>query len=294
MLEDPALDLDSRAVGAWLSIKPGGWQISVSALRRRLGRVVPQKSGETGNVFKILGKDRWQRIARELEAAGYLVRQLQNGGAGQWVWNIVFNPTPSRPHDTRAGFPGDGSAGPGSAIAGESGDKDTPISNHTSRKKTTTDSKHKAQVEGPDQEPPSPMTLQDVVVPRSIEQHRNVLTRALARSRLDTNAAQQLVDELVGVLRAQSLGKHKGILSVRSWFERLIKLHSQGLFVPEFGPAIAAERLRAEEQHLTKAVAAVARPETVEAHVKEVFQLHKQWQVRRGSKANSNSSVGER
>lgn len=293
MLEDPMLDLDSRAVGAWLAIKPGGWQISVSALRRRLGRVVQPKAGDINAEFRILGKDRWQRIARELEAAGYLWRQQQNGGAGQWIWNIVFNPIPSRSQDTRAGFPGDGFAGTGTASAGEAGLKDIPPRRNTNRRKTTTDEKPGAPREPGEQRPISLAKASDVVVSRSIEQYREVLMHALARSRLDGQAAQQIVDELAGVIRAKSLGRHKGILSVRSWLERLIKLHSQGLFVPEFGPAIATERLQAEEQHLAKATASVARPETVEAHVKEVIQLHKQWQVKRGSKANSSSSVGE-
>src|SRR5450830_334197 len=36
LLEDKRLDLDSRAVAAWLAIKPAGWQINVDVLRRRL------------------------------------------------------------------------------------------------------------------------------------------------------------------------------------------------------------------------------------------------------------------
>lgn len=294
LLEDPVLDLDSRAVAAWLAIKPAGWQISVSALRRRLGRIVQRKAGDTNTEFRILGKDRWQRIARELEAGGYLMRQQQNGGTYQWIWNIVFNPTPSRTHDTRAGFPGDGFAGTGSASAGEASPKDIPSRRNTNRRKTTTDDRPAAPPEPGEQRSISLAKASDVVVSRSIEQHREVLVHALARSRLDRDAAQQIADELAGVLRAQSLGRHKGILSVRSWLERLIKLHGQGLFVPEFGPAIATERLRAEGQHLAEAVAIVAQPETVKAHVKEVIRLHKLWQGKRGSNANSNSSVDER
>lgn len=137
---------------------------------------------------------------------------------------------------------------------------------------------------------PSPASR--LIFDRTVTQHRELLTALLTG--LPVGSAQDIADELAGVLRAQSLGRHKGILNVRSWLERLIKLHGEGRFVPEFGPAIATERLRAKEQHLAEAAAVVAQPETVKAHVKEVFRLHKQWQGKRGSKANSSRPVGGR
>lgn len=122
LLEDDRLDLDSRAVAAWLAIKPPNWQISVVALRRRLARKSQQSVTEVSDLdlnskVPMLGKDRWQRIASELEAAGYLFRQKTNGPCGQWIWKIIFNPEPK----TVAGFSADGEAASGTTAAGHSG-----------------------------------------------------------------------------------------------------------------------------------------------------------------------------
>ena len=109
LLEDVRLDLDSRAVAAWLAVKPAGWQISVTCLRMRL----------SFHGKKILGKDRWQRIALELESAGYLFRRKINGQGGQWVWHITFNPVPTS--ETIAGFAGSGTAARGATTDGLAG-----------------------------------------------------------------------------------------------------------------------------------------------------------------------------
>jgi hypothetical protein len=128
LLEDIRLDLDSRAVAAWLAVKPSGWQISVTSLRLRLSL-----QGK-----KMLGKDRWQRIARELESAGYLVRKKINGHDGQWIWHISFNPVPL----TIDGSPGSGVAelgvsANGLAVDGQAGYKVIP-SLKLSKNTTTT------------------------------------------------------------------------------------------------------------------------------------------------------------
>jgi len=75
LIEDRSLDLESRAVAIWLATRPNGWQISVQHLLTALD----------------LGRDRWRRIARELEQAGYLSRKsTPTGPGGQWVWEITF------------------------------------------------------------------------------------------------------------------------------------------------------------------------------------------------------------
>lgn len=81
LLEDPRLALDTRAVGAWLATQAAGWKISIFVMLQKLG----------------LGKERWQRIARELEAGGYLQRsKAPTGPGGRWVWRVTFNPTPPK------------------------------------------------------------------------------------------------------------------------------------------------------------------------------------------------------
>lgn len=80
LLEDLRLGLDARAVAAWLATRPDGWQIAVRPLCKRLG----------------LGRDRWQRIARELTAAGYLERRCAPAAAagGRMVWDTRFTSVP--------------------------------------------------------------------------------------------------------------------------------------------------------------------------------------------------------
>ena len=79
LLEDPRLGLDTRAVAAWLATQAAGFKISIFVMLKKLG----------------LGKDRWQRCARELEGAGYLNRSKSpSGPGGRWVWRVTFNPTP--------------------------------------------------------------------------------------------------------------------------------------------------------------------------------------------------------
>ena len=105
LLEDRRLALDSRLVAAWLAVKQDGWQILVWTLRTRL------VCGDQ----EALGKDRWQRIAKELESAGYLSRRRMHGANGRWNWHITFSPVPE--HATGAG-----KAGPGrETIAGSAG-----------------------------------------------------------------------------------------------------------------------------------------------------------------------------
>lgn len=243
LLEDPQLDLDSRAVAAWLAVKPGGWQISISALRRRLGRIVQRQEGRPE--YRELGKDRWQRIAVELEVAGYLRRHRQNGAAGQWLWCIVFNPTPQQTKSTAttiAGFAGDGEASSGLAGAGTPGHKGIPRERNTNVETTTTGasdppanrSRGQAVAVAP---PPG-----KVVVDKWAEPHREMLMQALSQAQLEEEEAQQIVDEFAGVLEAASLGKHRGIKSNRAWLKQVIALSKTGEFVPEFGRSVKARR----------------------------------------------------
>lgn len=243
LLEDPQLDLDSRAVAAWLAVKPGGWQISISALRRRLGRIVQRQEGRPE--YRELGKDRWQRIAVELEVAGYLRRHRQNGAAGQWLWCIVFNPTPQQTKltaTTIAGFTGDGKASSGLAGAGTPGHKGIPREGNTNVETTTTGgSDAPANRSGGEAAAVAPPPGK-VVVDKWAEPHREMLMQALSQAQLEEEAAQQIVDEFAGVLEAASFGKHRGIKSNRAWLKHVIALFKTGEFVPEFGRSVKARR----------------------------------------------------
>ncbi len=263
LLEDPALDLDSRAVAAWLAVKPQGWQISVEALRKRLGKIAPNTEGE-GSQYRTLGKDRWQRIARELEAAGYLRRHQRNGRAGQWEWNIVFHPTPARALDTSAGFSGDGVTGSGSSVAGKPGNKEIPSEAVTNSKRTTTTTPTDGQ-RGGGSALDAPVT---VVVGGSAERHRDILITLLNQAGLSSDAGQQIADELAGRLEAAARGTHSAVGSVRGWLNSVITQYKNGSFIPEFGRAITMRR----QGPLQFSASSVSEPpkasrETVEANL---------------------------
>jgi hypothetical protein len=117
LIEDERLGLDTRAVAAWLAMKANGWQISVQFLRQRLR----------------LKEERWLRMAKEMENAGYFQRQRMQGSWGRWVWNIVFTPISSIP-----GFSVHGLAVPGSSMHGQPGDKSNTKLTNTNLATTTT------------------------------------------------------------------------------------------------------------------------------------------------------------
>lgn len=114
LLQDGRLSLDTRGLAAWLAVQKDGWQISVAFLRREHG----------------LGEERWQRMAKEMERAGYLERSKRPSGVATkngrtyvktWVWEIVFQSVPPVP----------GSPGPGSPEHGTPGHKNKKYQNKT-------------------------------------------------------------------------------------------------------------------------------------------------------------------
>ena len=118
LLEDEQLGLDTRAVAAWLASQSGGYQIVIAALRRKMG----------------MGEDRWARIARELEDAGYLTRACAPSGTrGRWVWHITFNPHPALPGSTVPGSSGYGGSGHGAAEPGQARDRRQQKKEHQSK-----------------------------------------------------------------------------------------------------------------------------------------------------------------
>lgn len=74
----PDLPLDSRGLLHYLLSKPDGWQVRMGHLRRIIG----------------CGKDKLQRMIKDLICAGYLVRQCTHGPGGRWVWESVLYEAP--------------------------------------------------------------------------------------------------------------------------------------------------------------------------------------------------------
>ncbi|WP_146010190.1 hypothetical protein [Burkholderia sp. WAC0059] len=199
LLEDDRLSLDSRAVAAWIAIKPSDWQIVASVLMTRMG----------------LGKDRWQRIARELQAAGYLTRSCRPGPHGHWQWENLFDPTGAALHGP--GGNGADPAGDAAAGADNPGDKVIPVNQHHDRNTTT------RVVE----------SLQELTFPKVSQPHKQMLLRLL--SELPSEAAQAIVDEFSGALEAVARGEHEAIRNPRAWVKRLVEAWRTGGFSLNLG-----------------------------------------------------------
>lgn len=114
LLEDDRLSLDARAVAAWLGIKSNGWTIKVDYLRSKMG----------------LGKQRWERIARELINGGYYERRKFPGERGRWCWEIVFTPVPTVGGLAAHGGSTGGAPVDGVAAGGTAADITTPSKQH--------------------------------------------------------------------------------------------------------------------------------------------------------------------
>lgn len=104
--EDLRLPPDARLVAAWLATQQEGFQVVVSAICSLLG----------------LGKEKWQRIARQLESTGYLSRSCSpTGPSGRWVWKTLFFADASG-NSPVAGADLTGAVSPGSGAPGDGGD----------------------------------------------------------------------------------------------------------------------------------------------------------------------------
>jgi hypothetical protein len=227
LLEDERLGLDARAVAAWLAIKQDGWMINIGVLRHRLA-------------FhgKILGKERWKRIAEELEAAEYLSRRKTNGPNGQWIWNITFSPVPGL--STIGGLAAHGSATSGCAtddpaVPGKPGHNVLPEKKQSTKNKTTTTSR-----DGTAKESrkicaaPAPCAL---IYPSATSNEIAELQQLILEC--NAQARQDVLDELEGYRR--SGGIRSGILPLAG---RLIELANEGKFSLAKGHVVQAERAR--------------------------------------------------
>lgn len=78
-LEDVRLSIEARGALAWMASRPRGWRLSVSDALLALG----------------CGRDRWQRICRELRAVGALARRPMRAADGRilgWLYVVSWAP----------------------------------------------------------------------------------------------------------------------------------------------------------------------------------------------------------
>lgn len=81
VLNDRRLSIAARGVLCYLLSKPDTWQVRCYELQHATN----------------LGRDALRAVLRELEAAGYLIRQCTHGAGGRWVWESVVYEAPPFP-----------------------------------------------------------------------------------------------------------------------------------------------------------------------------------------------------
>lgn len=94
-LRDSRLSLDAVGLLSVLLSRPEDWIIRTDQIRREFG---------IGHVVQ-------QRIFRELEKAGYLVRKVIRSGDGRWTTGITIYQLSQKPVSAPDGFSGNGSPG---------------------------------------------------------------------------------------------------------------------------------------------------------------------------------------
>lgn len=250
LLEDRRLDLDSRAVAAWLAVKQDGWQIHVGVLRTRLVR---------GDQV-LLGKDRWQRIANELESAGYLSRTKVHGKGGRWSWHITFTPVPE--NHTIGGQPGsgistDGLGNAGLAGSGQPGHKVIPskvvqktVVRNIATTTTTTTSKPLAMDAAVELRRGGfiePNRAQELTYPMATAKELIELEKLMSLCVI--NSRQDVLDEVEGV--RQTGGIKRGIVPLA---KALIGKVATGDFSLSAGHSVQGQRERRAKHQLARSV----------------------------------------
>lgn len=260
LLEDKRLALDSRLVAAWLAVKQDGWQILVGVLRCRLA------CGDQ----KMMGKDLWQRIARELENAGYLTRQRVNGPAGQWNWHITFHPAPDDSiaagiadncsfaiagfagsgEKTMAGSAAAGSIGaawPGAGLPGDAQPGHKVIPRKVIQKSPTTTTK-RARAADPMEEPGSSgldeqICSQELYYPQVSTKELADLKKLIPLCRIDVR--QDVLDEVEGI--RQCGGIKRGVVPLA---RALIAKVASDEFSLSVGHGVLAQREKRQQHAL--------------------------------------------
>lgn len=87
LFDDARLCLDTRGVAGFLATRTESFRLSASGLRKLLK----------------LGKEKYERIARELETAGYLQRKQSRDSRGRLTWELIFRPEPIGGFPTQKG-----------------------------------------------------------------------------------------------------------------------------------------------------------------------------------------------
>lgn len=115
LFEEKELSLDTIGVLVYLLSLPKDWEVRADHIRKKFG----------------IGKDKQQRIFKELEDAGYLVREKVRGAYGRWITGITIHQNPQKSTGIKDGHSDAGFSGHGQSHTGANG----PLCKTFSKKK---------------------------------------------------------------------------------------------------------------------------------------------------------------
>ncbi|MCL7944758.1 hypothetical protein [Marinobacter sp. ATCH36] len=141
------LSLDTIGVLVYLLSLPENWEVRADHIRRKFN----------------IGKAKQQRIFKELENAGYLIRDKAQGTDGRWTTGIKIRQVPQKPAATKDGSSGIGFSGNGRSDTGAHGPLCKTISNKKySKNKNITNTQPK-----PDSKCKNPTPNEEITATRS-------------------------------------------------------------------------------------------------------------------------------
>lgn len=199
------------------------------------------------------GREWWARVASELKSAGYMWLNRTHAGNGQFVSDWIFCISGLSDLPTGSGTASVGSAGTGSSSTGVAvgGDSSKCLQQGVVQqvKTTTTTTASPKLVHSPHPKPGQPPNSSrsgsGLVFEESVDDMSDQLLAILSTSSLDLQLAQQLIDELAGVLEAGKRGERTPIGAPIGWFRQLVRKALAGEFDRNYCDRIASRRGKA-------------------------------------------------
>jgi hypothetical protein len=200
------------------------------------------------------GREWWARVASELKSAGYMWLNRTHAGNGQFVSDWIFCISGLSDLPTGGGTANVGSAGTGSSSTGLAvrGDGSKCLQQGVVQQvktTTTTTASPKASFlqhrKATALQANSSRSGSDLVFEESIDGMSDQLLAVISSSSLDPELAQQLLDELAGVLEAGKRGERTPIGAPIGWFRQLVKKALAGEFDRNYCDRIASRRDKA-------------------------------------------------
>jgi hypothetical protein len=241
--EDPRLSEAAVAVALFLATRWDGYKIRPAEIQAKFS----ERPG------KPRGREWWARVANELKSANYMWLNRIHGEDGKfvsdWIFCILGLPeSPSRSGTADVGSAGIGCASPGIAAAGEGSEciQQGVVQKEKTTTTTTTTSQRvdrlpraKSVAAHPNSSSSSGLAFET-----SIQNMKEQLLQIISSSSVTPLLAQQLLDELAGVIEASKRGERTPLGAPIGWFRQLVKKAVAGEFDRNYCDRIANRRDR--------------------------------------------------